>query len=135
MFDLGWSELMIVAVIAVLILGPKELPKAMRSMAKWVRKARLLAGDFQRHIDDVVRESELEDLRKEASKLAQKDIGREIDKTVDPDGSVARGLLLDDSSDPTGPARPAAPATSGAEKDNQAAPSEAPPAERREGSA
>lgn len=105
MFDLGWSELMFVAVIAVLILGPKELPRAMRTMAKWVRKARLLAGDFQRHIDDVVRESELEDLRKEANKIARKDIGREIDKAVDPDGSVARDLQFDDRIDPTGPSR------------------------------
>ncbi len=103
MFDLGWSELMLVGTIAVLILGPKELPRAMRTMAKWVRKARLLASDFQRHIDDVVRESELDDLRKEANKLARQDIGRKIDETVDPDGSVARSLHFDDRVDPTGP--------------------------------
>lgn len=109
MFDLGWSELMLVGVIAVLILGPKELPKAMRTMAKWVRKARLLAGDFQRHIDDVVREAELEDLRTEANKLAHQDLGKKIDQAIDPDGSVARGLEFDDRIDPTGPStsRPA----------------------------
>jgi len=128
MFDLGWSELMLVGVIAVLILGPKELPKAMRTMAKWVRKARLLAGDFQRHIDDVVREAELEDLRAEANKLAHQDLGKKIDQAIDPDGSVARGLEFDDSIDPTGPStsRPApakpAPAAS------SAPPAAAPPA-------
>jgi sec-independent protein translocase protein TatB len=104
MFDLGWSELLFVAVIAVLVLGPKELPTAMRTLAKWVRKARLLASDVQRQIDDVVRESELEDLRREANKIAHTDIGRQIDRAVDPDGSIARGLRFDDRVDPTGPA-------------------------------
>lgn len=119
MFDLGWSEIALIAVLAVIVLGPKELPTAMRTVARWVRKARSLAGDFQRHLDDVVKEAELDDLRKEARRIATTDIGREIDKAVDPDGSVQKSLRIEETSaapsgptlsmddriDPTGPAK------------------------------
>lgn len=102
MLDLGWSEIALIAVLAVIVLGPKELPRTMRTIAQWVRKARRLASDFQRHLDDVVREAELEDLKKEANRIAHTDIGREIDKTIDPDGTVQRSLTFDDEVDPTG---------------------------------
>lgn len=96
MLDFGWSEIAIVAVLAVIVLGPKELPNAMRTAAKWVRKARRMVGDFQRHIDDVVKEAELDDLKKEVNKISRTDIGQEINKAVDPDGSVQRSLHIDD---------------------------------------
>ncbi len=122
MFDFGWSEIALIAVLAVIVLGPKELPNAMRTVARWVRKARSLAGDFQRHLDEVVKDAELDDLKKEASRISRTDISREIDKAVDPDGSVQRSLhideapaksapsptlSMDDRIDPTGPAKPA----------------------------
>ncbi len=47
MFDIGWQELFIVAVLALLVIGPKDLPRALRAMGKWVRKARSLARDFR----------------------------------------------------------------------------------------
>lgn len=102
MFDFGWSEIAIVAVLAILVLGPKELPNAMRTAGRWMRKARKLAGEFQRHLDDVVKEAELDDLKKEVTRIARTDIGREIDKTIDPDGSVQRSLHIDDRIDTTG---------------------------------
>lgn len=104
MFDLGWDEMALIAVVAVIILGPKELPRAMRTAGQWMRKARSLTGDFQRHMDDMIREADLDDLKKEAQKLSRTDIGREIDKTVDPDGSMGKKLRFDDLNDPTGPA-------------------------------
>lgn len=110
MFDLGWSEIALIAVLAVIVLGPKELPTAMRTVARWVRKARSLAGDFQRHLDEVVKEADLDDLRQEARRIAHTDIGREIDKAVDPDGTAARSLSIDSS--PTTAATPP-PAASG----------------------
>lgn len=124
MFDLGWSEIALIAVLAVIVLGPKELPTAMRTVARWVRKARSLAGDFQRHLDEVVKEAELDDLRNDVRRIAHTDIGREIDKAVDPDGAVQKSLRieepapsggptlsLDDRIDPTGPAKAPEPAT------------------------
>lgn len=119
MLDLGWSELALIAVLAVIVLGPKELPQAMRTLGRWTRKIRGLAGDFQRHLDDMVRESELDEVKKSVEKIGRTDIGSEIDKAVDPDGSVSRSLRFDDHTDPTGPsptgsspsAKPAAPST------------------------
>lgn len=129
MFDLGWSEIALIAVLAVIVLGPKELPTAMRTVARWVRKARNLAGEFQRHLDDVVKEAELDDLRNDARRIARTDIGQEIDKAVDPDGSVRKSLIIeqtpppagptlsmDDRIDPTGPVKTPEPATPAEEK-------------------
>jgi len=89
MFDLGWWELAIVGLLMILILGPKELPHAMRAMAKFLRKARRLASEFQGHMDDLMRESELADVKETVQSISKKDIGREIEKVVDPTGEFS----------------------------------------------
>lgn len=107
MLDLGWSEIALIVLVAVVVLGPKELPRAMRTAGQWIRKLRLLAGDFQRHLDDMVQEAELAELRDKAKKLSQTNIGHEINQAIDPDGSIASGLSAPQASypshlDPTG---------------------------------
>lgn len=92
MFDLGWDELGLIIVIAVLFLGPKELPHALRTLGRWVRRIRGMAREFQRHIDDVVREAELEEVRDGLKKARTMDFGREIEKQVDPTGDLTRDL-------------------------------------------
>ena len=100
MFDFGWDEMALFAAVALVVLGPKELPKVMRTAGQWTRKMRMLAGDFQRHIDDMVRESELEELREQARKAAMAvgggDVGALIEKTADPDGDLRKNLTLED---------------------------------------
>src|SRR3546814_2023005 len=64
MFDIGWSEMAIIAFVALIVIGPKELPRTMKTVAQWMRKARSLTREFQSGIDDIVREAELEDARK-----------------------------------------------------------------------
>lgn len=64
MFDIGSTELLMVAVVALVIIGPKDLPKAMRVVGHWVGKARGLARQLRSGFDDIVRESELADLEK-----------------------------------------------------------------------
>jgi len=86
MFDIGWQELFIIAAIAVIVVGPKDLPRAIAQVTKVIRKARGLARDFQNSIDDVVREAELDDLRKQVEASKNFDIGKEIQDAVDPDG-------------------------------------------------
>lgn len=89
MFDIGWSELMVIGVVALVVIGPKDLPGAIYALGKWVRKARLLARDFQGHLDDMMREAELNDLRQQALKARDSmNLGTVIDKTVDPDGRL-----------------------------------------------
>ena len=88
MFDIGWSEMAVVALIALIVIGPKELPKAMRSLAKWTRKARSMAREFQSGIDDMVREADLDDARKAVESAKSFDIGKSVEETIDPTGNL-----------------------------------------------
>lgn len=89
MFDIAWSELGVVAVVALVVIGPKDLPKVLRTMGQWTSKARSMAREFQSGLDDMVREAELDDLRKAAKQVTDFSIENEIKKTIDPDGSMA----------------------------------------------
>ena len=92
MFDIAWSELMVIAVIALVVIGPKDLPKAIFTLGKWVRKARGVAREFQTHIDDMMRETELDELRKEALKTRDLNIKKMMEDTIDPKGEVGKAL-------------------------------------------
>jgi len=92
MFDIAWSELGVIAVVALVVIGPKDLPKVLRSVGQWTAKARSMAREFQSGLDDMVRESELDELRKAARQVTDLSIEGEIKKTIDPDGSMERGL-------------------------------------------
>ena len=65
MLDIGWMEMAVICVIALLILGPKELPRAIRTVTQLLGRARSLANEFKSGLDDIVQESELRDLQKE----------------------------------------------------------------------
>jgi sec-independent protein translocase protein TatB len=88
MFDIGWSEMAVVALIALLIIGPKDLPKVMRSAAHWARKARGLAREFQSGVDDMIREADLEDARKLVETTKSMDVSKAIGEAVDPTGDI-----------------------------------------------
>lgn len=92
MFDIAWSELMVIAVIALVVIGPKDLPKAIFALGKWVRKARVVAREFQTHIDDMMRETELDELRKEALKTRDLNIKKMMEDTIDPKGEVGKAF-------------------------------------------
>lgn len=92
MFDIAWSELMVIAVIALVVIGPKDLPKAIFTLGKWVRKARGVAREFQTHIDDMMRETELDELRKEALKTRDLNIKKMMEDTIDPKGEVGKAF-------------------------------------------
>jgi sec-independent protein translocase protein TatB len=64
MFDIGWSELLVIAVVAIIVVGPKDLPRMMRSFGSYAGKLRRMAADFQRQFEDAMRESELDEVRK-----------------------------------------------------------------------
>ena len=69
MFDIGWSELLVVLVVALVVVGPKDLPRLMRTLGRWVRKARTMADDFRANFDEMARETELDELRSEIEAL------------------------------------------------------------------
>ncbi|HUW74034.1 MAG TPA: Sec-independent protein translocase protein TatB [Methyloceanibacter sp.] len=64
MLDIGWSELLVVAVVAIVVVGPKDLPKLMRTFGFYAGKIRRAAGDFQRQFEDAMAESEADEVRK-----------------------------------------------------------------------
>src|SRR5271163_4795369 len=64
MFDIGWSEYAVIAVVALIVIGPKELPGVMRMVGQWVGKARKMAGEFQGQFREAMREAEMADLKK-----------------------------------------------------------------------
>jgi sec-independent protein translocase protein TatB len=66
MFDIGWSEMLVVGIVALVVIGPKELPAALRTAGRMVSKARGIAGEFRQHWDDAMREAELDDIRRKA---------------------------------------------------------------------
>lgn len=92
MLDLGWQEFFLIATIAVVVVGPKDLPKVIRTVVGWIRKVRSMARDFQGSIEEVAREAELDEIRQEAKKLAGTDLKQSILDTVDPDRELTNGL-------------------------------------------
>lgn len=92
MLDLGWQEFFLIATIAVVVVGPKDLPKVIRTIVGWIRKVRSMARDFQGSIEEVAREAELDEVRKEAAKLSSGDLKQSILDTVDPDRDLSNSL-------------------------------------------
>jgi sec-independent protein translocase protein TatB len=70
MFDFSWSELLLIGVVALIFIGPKELPGVLRTLGQWMSKIRRMAGDFQNQFHDAMREAELADLKKEVDDMA-----------------------------------------------------------------
>lgn len=70
MFDIGGIELLVIAAVAILVVGPKELPALMRGVGRFVAKAQNLAREFRHNFEDMARESELEEVRKDLDKLS-----------------------------------------------------------------
>jgi sec-independent protein translocase protein TatB len=70
MFDFSWSELLLIGMVALIFIGPKELPGVLRTLGQWMTKIRRMAGDFQNQFHDAMREAELADLKKEVDDMA-----------------------------------------------------------------
>ncbi len=91
MLDIGWWELAVVAMIALIVIGPKDLPRIMRVVGRWAGKARAMAREFQSSVDDMVRESEVAEITKEVESVATFDVTKELDNAIDPTGAPAYG--------------------------------------------
>ena len=92
MFDLGWQEFMLIAFVAVVVVGPRDLPRVVRSVSIYMRKARTVARDFQNSLEEVAREAELDELRKEAKNFSGRNIEKSISNLVDPEGDTRKEM-------------------------------------------
>lgn len=96
MFDIGWPELLLVMVIALLVIGPKELPNAIRTVTTIVRKMRMAAREFQSGLDDIARESGLDDIKQQIDDIDYYDPGEALKSIAESDSDL---LNLDDDPD------------------------------------
>jgi sec-independent protein translocase protein TatB len=92
LFDIGWSELLLIGVVALIFIGPKDLPRALRVAGYWVGRARTLSREFQSSVDQMIREAELDEMREQLKKATEFDIEKEFHKTVDPTGELAESI-------------------------------------------
>jgi sec-independent protein translocase protein TatB len=119
MFDIGWSELLVIGMVALVVIGPKELPTVLRTVGQWMTKIRRMASEFQGQFQEAMREAEMDELKKNVDSLNQAatnlgsdfnpvaDIEKDIKKSFDSD------MLNPETPPPSAPAsEPAAPPSS-----------------------
>jgi sec-independent protein translocase protein TatB len=123
MFDIGWSELLLIGIVALIAIGPKELPGALRTLGQWMAKVRRMASEFQNQFHEAMREAELADLKKEVDEMATKaqsyahfdpidDIRKDIEKAASPppDLDTLTDTAASPSSSPSTPSASTSPA-------------------------
>ncbi|GBR45852.1 Sec-independent protein translocase TatB [Acetobacter pomorum DSM 11825] len=89
MFDFAWSEIALIGAVALVVIGPKDLPVAIRGLAGALKKARKLAGEFQSHVDEMVREADLTEVRDQVRDLKNLNVRNRIMKAIDSDGTLS----------------------------------------------
>ena len=92
MFDIAWSEIALIGVVALIAIGPKDMPVAIKAVAEMVKKARRMASEFQTHVDEMVREANLHEVRDHINDIRSMDIKGKILNAVDNDGSLRRTI-------------------------------------------
>jgi sec-independent protein translocase protein TatB len=109
MFDFAWSELALIGVVALVLIGPKDLPVAIKAVTAMVKKARRMAAEFQTHVDDMVKDADLTEVRDQFRQIRSLDIRGTIARAVDKDGTI-RDALKDPMRTPPPPVVTEAPA-------------------------
>jgi sec-independent protein translocase protein TatB len=94
MLDLSWSHILILLIVALVVVGPKDLPRLMRIVGQWMGKARRMADEFRKSFDDMARQSELDELRKEIENLRSErplaGIENDLHQSIVPDDMKSR---------------------------------------------
>lgn len=107
MFDIGWSELMVLGALALIVVGPRDLPKLLRSVGQYVGQARGMARDFQRSMDEAAREADIADMKElretaaELNKLRTAPMGKVSGLGAKPGAAAAAAKPAAKASTPT----------------------------------
>ena len=105
MFEIGWTELVLIAVVAIVVIGPKDLPRAMRVVGQWSARMKRMARDFQGQFNEALKEAELDGIQKDLQGLSKIDpIGRVRKEFASIEADVKKNLS------PPSPSVPATPA-------------------------
>jgi sec-independent protein translocase protein TatB len=87
MFDLSWSHIFIFLLVALVVVGPKDMPRLLRMAGQWMGKARAMANEFRKSFDDMARQSELDELRQQIENLRSEhplaDLHNDLNKSAD----------------------------------------------------
>lgn len=84
MFDIGWSEMLVIAIVIIVVVGPKELPGMLRTFGRTTSKLRVMANDFRKQFDDAIKEAELDDLKKLADDARSLNPANQIKQALSP---------------------------------------------------
>ncbi|BCM20104.1 Sec-independent protein translocase protein TatB [Mesorhizobium sp. J8] len=126
MFEVGWSELLVIAVVMIVVVGPKDLPNMLRTFGRTAAKLRAMAGDFQKQFNEALKEAELDDVKSSIDSLRSLNPMNEVRKQLNPFEQAAADVRAGvdtmmkpkPAADPTAPAaatpQPAEPLKNGA---------------------
>jgi sec-independent protein translocase protein TatB len=92
MFDFSWSEIMVIGLVALICIGPKDMPVAIRAISRVLKKMRRMAGEFQGHLDEMMREADLQDVSATLRDIRGMNFKNAMNNLVDPDGSINRAM-------------------------------------------
>ncbi|MBE7186628.1 MAG: twin-arginine translocase subunit TatB [Methylobacterium mesophilicum] len=119
MFEVGWTEMLVIAVVMIVVVGPKDLPQMLRQFGRTTAKLRAMAGDFRKQFDEALKEAELDDVKKSVDSLRSLNPTTEIRKQLNPFQQAAQdirsGLETAMKPKPAEPSQPASPAVHEAE--------------------
>jgi len=87
MLDIGWTEILIIAVITLFVVGPKDIPKVLRTIGIWIGKFKSISRDFQNTLHDAVKEAELDEVKKQIES-AKTGFTKEMTETIDSEGEL-----------------------------------------------
>lgn len=132
MLDLAWTEIALILVVALIVIGPKDLPHAIKGIAEFIRKARRMAGEFQVHVDEMMRETKLDEVKRQIDEVRHGayDMKRQFEEEIDKDRDIAKSFsdpFAEPASTP-GPSPASTPAPAPAAASGEAAPAPPPPA-------
>ena len=108
MFDIGWRELVVIGIVALIAIGPKELPGALRTAGQWIGKVRRMAGEFQGQFQEAMREAEMADLKKQVDEITT--AATSFDPLATANKEIEKAVS-DATTPATPPLEPAAPST------------------------
>jgi sec-independent protein translocase protein TatB len=90
MLDFSWSEIMVIGVVALVLIGPKDMPVAIRAITRVIKRMRRMAGEFQGHVDEMMREADMGEVSDTWRSMRGMNLKSAINRVVDADGSLAR---------------------------------------------